>query len=122
MRILLLEDSKDLQKATARLLRHTFAPIDVTIDIVDNVPGTIELLQQQRYDFVLSDYVVLRGNGGDVLNWIIANQPHMTERFVFFSGSSSLRQLHPKVIAKGVDVSEFVTLLQHYLAPMVTVP
>ena len=119
MKVLHLEDEKDMQRATARLLRHTFNDLNLAIDVADTASGAIELLQQNNYDFVLSDYVLLRGNGGHVLEWIRTNQPAMVERFVFFSGSSSLHLLHHKVIAKGIDIAEFVEKLQRYLAPTV---
>jgi CheY-like chemotaxis protein len=115
VRVLLLEDEKHLQKATARLIQHTFGPGEVTIDVTDTAPGAIELLQQNSYDFTLSDYSVTRGTGGDVLLWIQDNQPHMVERFVFFSGAKDLDLIHHKVIVKGVSVEEFVVQLLGYV-------
>jgi DNA-binding response OmpR family regulator len=119
MRVLLLEDEKHLQKATSQLIRRTFEEPDITIDIVDDAPKAIAMLQQHSYDFMLSDFSVLRGTGGDVLVWIHEHQPHMVERFVFFSGCSTLDLLHHKVIQKGVGVDEFVDSLRRHV-PMVS--
>jgi DNA-binding NarL/FixJ family response regulator len=117
MKVLLLEDDKQLQHAAVRLLRRTFESA-IIVDTVDNAPGAIALLQQNVYDFMLSDFAVIDGTGGDVLIWIRANKPDMVERFVFFSGSNSLNLLHHKVISKGIDVDEFVQRLRQFV-PMV---
>ena len=118
MRVLLLEDEKPLQIATMKLIRRTFEEPDITIDVTDTAPGAIEKLQQHSYDFMLSDFSVNRGTGGDVLIWIHANQKHMIERFVFFSGCTTLDLMHHKVIQKGIGVDEFVESLRRHV-PMV---
>ncbi len=119
MRVLLLEDEKHLQKATSRLIRYTFKTVaDITIDVVDTAPKAIAMLQHFVYDFMLSDYNVTHGTGGDVLLWIQDNQKHMVERFVFFSGAKDLDLIHHKVIVKGVAVNEFVEQLQQHLVPV----
>jgi CheY-like chemotaxis protein len=115
MRVLLLEDEKQLQVAASRLIRRTFEEPDITIDVVDTAPKAIAMLQQHSYDFMLSDFAVTRGTDGDVLIWIHVNQKHMVERFVFFSGSSSLDLLHHKVISKGITVDEFVKQLRQHV-------
>ena len=118
MRVLLLEDEKPLQQTTMKLIRRTFEEPDITIDVTDTAPGAIELLQRHSYDFMLSDFAVTRGTGGDVLIWIHAHQKHMIERFVFFSGCTTLGLMHDKVIEKGIAVDEFVAQLRQHV-PMV---
>ena len=104
-------------KATAmKLIRRTFEEPDITIDVVDTAPSAIEKLKGNSYDFMLSDFSVNRGTGGDVL--IHEHQPHMIERFVFFSGCTTLDLMHHKVIQKGIGVDEFVASLRRHV-PMV---
>lgn len=117
MRVLLLEDDLQLQRTTARLIRRTFKA-EITIDIVDTAAGAIALLEVNAYAFVLSDFNVREGTGGDVLAWIQANQRHMTERFVFFSGAENLDLWHGKIIEKGIDSTTFVDLLRGYVLVM----
>jgi len=115
MRVLLLEDEATLQRATSRMIRRTFSPTEITIDVVDSVPKAVAMLQHFAYDLVVSDFNVNGGTGGDLLIWIRANRPHMVERFVFFSGANHLDLWHNKIIAKGVDPSEFVEKLRGYV-------
>lgn len=119
MRVLLIEDDASLQRATSRLIRRTFSPTEIVIDIVDAPKGAIALLETNRYDFVLSDFNINGGTGGEVLIWIDKYQPYMNERFVFFSGANHLDRWHDKIIAKGIDSTEFVEQLRNYV-PMVT--
>lgn len=118
MRVLLLEDDAALQKATSRLIRRALAPVEITIDVADSPSNAIALLEANTYDFVLSDFNVREGTGGDLLTWIRANQPRMVERFVFFSGANHLDLWHHKVIAKGIDSQAFVDQLRGYVLVM----
>jgi hypothetical protein len=68
---------------------------------------------------MLSDFSVTRGTGGDVLIWIHKNQPHMIERFVFFSGCTTLDLMHHKVIEKGIEIDEFVKQLRQHVLMVV---
>lgn len=119
MRVLLIEDDASLQRSTARLIKRAFAPAEMTIDVADAPKNAIALLEANTYDFVLSDFNINGGTGGEVLIWIDKNQPHMNERFVFFSGANHLDLWHDKVITKSVNPSEFVEQLRNYV-PMVT--
>lgn len=118
MKVLLIEDDAALQRSTTRLIRRAFAPVEIAIDVADSPSSAIALLEANTYDFVLSDFNVNHGTGGDVLVWIRANQRHMIERFVFFSGAKNLDLWHHKVIAKGIDSTTFVDLLRGYVLVM----
>lgn len=115
MRVLLIEDDASLQRSTARLIRRAF-DVELTIDVADAPKVAIALLEANTYAFVLSDFNINGGTGGDVLTWIWQHQKHMTERFVFFSGANHLDLWHNKIIAKGVDPSEFVEQLRGYVS------
>jgi response regulator RpfG family c-di-GMP phosphodiesterase len=111
--VLLLEDDRNLQRATARLIRYTYP--DAAISVTNTCAKTIALLQHERFDLVVSDFEVLDGTGDAVLYWVREMQPHLVARFVFFSGSSGLEKLHDKVIEKGCTVEEFVDQLRGFI-------
>lgn len=115
MRVLLIEDDASLQRSTGRLIRRAFSPAEIVIDVADAPKSAIALLEANTYDFVLSDFNINGGTGGEVLTWIQANQPHMVARFVFFSGANHLDLWHDKIISKGIGPSEFVEQLRTHV-------
>jgi DNA-binding NarL/FixJ family response regulator len=86
MRILLIEDDELVQKALLRFIKgvHPFA----ITNVVDNAPAAIEHLNTFAYDYIVSDYDLKEGTGGQVL-WYI--REHLTvyldhNRFILMSG------------------------------------
>lgn len=112
MNVLLLEDDKQLQKMTTRLVKRAFEDIAITVTVVDSVPKAIAMLQHFSYDLVVSDFNVLHGTGGEVLAWLRVEKPHTVDRFIFFSGAPDVTKLHTKVIEKGCTADEFVDQLR----------
>lgn len=75
MRILLIEDDVGLQMALVRRIR-TVHPYGL-IDCVDTAPDAINKINTYAYDYILSDYDLRIGTGGDVLS-------HVRERYAFY--------------------------------------
>lgn len=113
MKVLLLEDDRELQRATSRLIHYTFR--EAVVSVTDTCAKAIALLQHENFDLVVSDFQVTDGTGDAVLSWIREMQPKLLARFVFFSGSSGLEKLHDKVIEKGCEVAEFVAKLRGFV-------
>lgn len=114
MRILLVEDSELVQRAILRLVRSVH-PHAVT-DVVDAAPEAIERLDSFAYDYVLSDFDLRIGTGGDVLRHVRAHLPRYVDQNRFLLMSGDLRPCihalgHPLTFEKPLDPSRFRTLL-----------
>ncbi len=116
--VLHLEDDQAVAGFVARAVGEVFpgACGDVFMRVSDAV-ATLSAVPN-HYDLIISDFNVLGPEtGGDFLAWVKLHQPHMVERFVFFTGNSDVRLLHPKVIDKGISVASFVHQLHLLVTP-----
>jgi CheY-like chemotaxis protein len=75
MRILLIEDDDLVQKALVRMFKNP--PLLASTDVVDNAPDAIRQLDKIAYDYIVSDFDLKIGTGGDVLL-------HVREHFTFY--------------------------------------
>lgn len=75
MRLLLIEDSDLMQQALLHFIKSVH-PYSIT-DAVDNAPEALALLDKYAYDYIVSDFDLRIGTGGDVLR-------HVRERFAFY--------------------------------------
>lgn len=75
MRVLLVEDSPLLQAAISHLIRGVNS--SAVTHVVDNAPGAIDHLHKYAYDYIVSDFDLTIGTGGDVLQ-------HVREHFAFY--------------------------------------
>jgi CheY-like chemotaxis protein len=92
MRILLVEDSELVQRTIMRLIKMV-QPHAIT-DVVDNAPEAIAHLDKFAYDYIVSDFDLRIGTGGDVLLYV---RDHFgfyvdRDRFVLMSG-----ELRPEI-------------------------
>jgi DNA-binding NtrC family response regulator len=93
--ILLIEDDLELARATTRWLRRIFP--DAFVSHAKNADEAIMFVTTNptTWQLVVSDYDLgPGGNGGDILRFIQAHAPHLTERFVYFSASLQIRKWH----------------------------
>lgn len=77
MRVLLIEDNDLVQEAMRRLITRLVEPSIAQVDVVDNAPDAIRQLDTIAYDYIVSDYTLRIGTGGDVLR-------HVRDRFKFY--------------------------------------
>ena len=75
MRILLIEDDKLIQRALVCMFEDP--PLHAVTDVVDNAPDAIQQIGKIAYDYIVSDYGLKTGTGGDVLR-------HVRESFKFY--------------------------------------
>lgn len=85
-RVLLVEDDALVQRAIIRIIRGAH-PLAVT-DVVDEAPAAIAHLDAHAYDYVVSDFDLRIGTGGDVLRHVRAHFRSYVEhdRFILLSG------------------------------------
>ncbi len=105
--ILLIEDDEHLRAAHGRFIRRTF-PASYLI-AAETASRAIAVLASIQVDMVVSDYDLGPGGGcgGDVLRWVRAHRPALTDRFVFLTGSGSeARREHHRVLEKGGPIRE----------------
>lgn len=113
MNVLLLEDDRQIQRSTLRLIQYAYEHAEVSI--VETCAQAIALLSQRPFDLVVADFRVLDGTGDAVLCWVRQMQPQLLSRFVFFSGSEEVYALHDKIIDKGCTADEFIDRLHKFI-------
>jgi CheY-like chemotaxis protein len=113
-RILLVEDDALVQRALLRLIQSVH-PFAIT-NVVDNSPEAIAHLDKFAYDYVVSDFDLKIGTGGDVLRHV---REHFgfyidCDRFILMSGD--LRPIitdldHPLTFEKPITIPKLRELL-----------
>lgn len=106
MRCLVIEDEPSVARSVARMLRRVFPGRTIIIVGADTAADAIAALTLNRFDFVLSDYDLRRGNGGDVLAWLRGAKPELVSRFVFQTGNDVVTQLHDRYVLKPYTHAE----------------
>lgn len=91
MHILHIEDDVSLQTSIARQFR---ARLQAEVTTVSNPDDAIAILKAIKFDIVVSDFNIDGGNGGQVLEWLRANQPG--QAFMFLSSDEE------RIIGSGV--------------------
>jgi CheY-like chemotaxis protein len=120
MRILLIEDNDLVQKAILRLIKGVH-PHALT-NVVDTAAEAIEHLDKFAYDYIISDFDLKAGTGGDVLRHV---REHFTfyvirNRFILMSGDlrPAITGLdHPLTFEKPIMTSKLRELLTGGLKP-----
>lgn len=120
MRVLIVEDDELLQKALVRIVRavHPHAVTNVT----DNAPEAIAHLDKFAYDYIVSDYDLKIGTGGDVLRHVRDHFPFYARgnRFILMTGDirPAVRGLeHPLTFEKPIEPRKLRELLTEGLVP-----
>ncbi len=120
MRILIIEDNDLLQKALVRAVRavHPHAVTNVT----DNAPEAIGHLDKFAYDYIVSDFDLKIGTGGDVLRHVREHFAFYVRcnRFILLTGDirPAIRSLeHPLTFEKPIETRKLRALLTEGLAP-----
>jgi CheY-like chemotaxis protein len=110
--ILLIEDDPRLQRSTSRWIKKLYPTARLLV--ADNAPAAIGNLQTHDVTLIVSDFDLIGPQtGGDVFAWVRAQQPHLVDRFVFFTGNSQAAELHYRVVAKGgATVEELKTAIR----------
>jgi CheY-like chemotaxis protein len=113
MRVLLIEDNDLLQEAMRRLIERLLPA--ARIDVVDNAPEAIQQLDTIAYDYILSDYSLRIGTGGDVLRHVRASFKFYVERnrFILLTGliDEAVHLQHPLTFEKPLRFSKLAELL-----------
>ena len=120
MRILLVEDSDLVQKAIVRLIKSVH-PFAIT-NVVDNAPEAIDHLDKFAYDYIVSDFDLRIGTGGDVLAHVRQHFAFYIERNRFILMSGDLRPVitalkHPLTFEKPIMTHKLRELLTEGLSP-----
>lgn len=120
MRILLIEDDALVQKAILRFLRNVH-PYAIT-NVVDSAPEAIEHLDKFAYDYIVSDFDLRIGTGGDVLRHVRTHFAFYVtcNRFILMTGDlrPTVTDLgHPLTFEKPIMSHKFRELLTGGLTP-----
>lgn len=110
--VLSVEDRPRLQRCVRDMITAALEPFRAVVAVASSVEDAVALLESIRFDLVISDYQLGADHGGQILDYLRKARPQDVERFVFFTGSDEARDLHHKVIDKGIRVSEFISQLR----------
>jgi len=70
-RLLIVDDNESIRDL---LKRYLFFP-DCTADTASNGREALKLLNQEKYDLIISDYSMPEMNGAELASWIKQNHP-----------------------------------------------
>ena len=120
MRILLIEDDILIQKAFARMFKSP--PLLAITDVADNAPDAVQRLDKCAYDYIVSDFDLKTGTGGDVLIHVRRHFPFYCtyNRFILLSGNlrPAITSLsHPLTFEKPIRPQKLRELLSGGLKP-----
>lgn len=107
MRILHIEDSEILQRVIGRNLVRRFG---CELTTVDNPEAAIAALQAGSFDIVVSDYNIIGGTGGQVLDWVRANKPG--QPFMFLSDDDKIVSSGAPYLRKPASITDLCTAIE----------
>jgi signal transduction histidine kinase/DNA-binding response OmpR family regulator len=117
--VLVVEDNKVNQL----LLKHTLASLDITVDIVSNGQEALDAVARKNFDLVLMDIQMPVMNGYDTAG-IMRNKLYLQTPVVAMTAyampgekEKCLETGMNDYIAKPVDFSELVKVLDNFLQP-----
>lgn len=86
--VLFVEDDPTVRSSIARAIRCKCRSDGLQIDLVlaDGVREAKRLLEGRSFSLILSDVMMLDGNGVDLHRWVSVNHPEYDGRFIFCSG------------------------------------
>lgn len=115
-KILYVEDNALLQRSMSRFFKRFFTEA-ADVVVVDNADDAILLLASQEYTLIVCDYDLANGtNGGQVLEWIKANDTDLLDHFVFLTGNKAVPEtLHWNVVDKASSMDELRTVFLAFL-------
>lgn len=120
MRVLLIEDNELIQRAFLRVIQGP--PLFATTNVVDNAPEAVDHLDRFAYDYVVSDFDLKVGTGGDVLTHVRTHYPFYVtcNRFILLSGyirPAIVSLDHPLTFEKPIRPQKLRELLTEGLNP-----
>lgn len=107
LEVLLIEDEPKNQVNTTKMIKRLFPTAHVLV--ADNGEAAIANLKHHSVKLVVSDIDILGSMSGvDVFRWVQDNQPHLVDKYVFFSGNTTenVEQLHYRVLMKPAGAKE----------------
>ena len=106
---LIIEDWPSTRRVIRRAIMTMFEG-RVRVVEADSATEAVSALRVDSFDVVISDFNLGATSGLDVLDFLRAEQPHMVDKFVFFTSTSGIGEVHHKVISKD-DAARFPELL-----------
>lgn len=110
--VLLIEDDPAMQRATTRMIKRIFPSAQVLV--ADNYASAVGDLQAHRVAMVVSDVNILGAESGvDVFRWVQEHQPHLVDRYVFFTGGNpQVAQVHYRYLEKPASIADLRAVIE----------
>lgn len=110
--VLLIEDDPAMQRATTRMIKRIFPSAQVLV--ADNYASAVGDLQAHRVAMVVSDVNILGAESGvDVFRWVQEHQPHLVDRYVFFTGGNpQVAQIHYRYLEKPASIADLRAVIE----------
>jgi CheY-like chemotaxis protein len=83
-RILIVDDEKYILDFFIEI----FKAFPIQVDTAHNGRAATEMLTNQEYDLVITDYKMPQMSGRELFQWIMVTRPHMAKRVIFITGDT----------------------------------
>jgi CheY-like chemotaxis protein len=104
-----------VQRALQRIIARVYPGEDVVVDVVDAAPAAISHLDVFHYDYIICDYNLSAGTGGDVLVHVREHSAFyvMQKRFILYSGNTEeIDKLGHNVTIDKLDLAGLTAALR----------
>lgn len=95
MYILIIEDDLDIQE----ILLEEFSLSGHRVETASDFPSAMALLRENKYELILSDYEIPKGNGLMILEYVKT----FSEKPLFFMISAEIKLELKEIMELGVD-------------------
>jgi CheY-like chemotaxis protein len=110
--VLCVEGRPEIGRCVRGMIVRALEPIETIVTVATTARDAIAIMRAIQFDLVISAYHEGDADGRRVLDYLRSEHPKDVDRFVFFTGAEEARDVHPKVIDKGVRVEEFASELR----------
>lgn len=121
--VLFVEDDPTVRSSLARAIRCRCRSEGLQIDFVmaEGVASAKEFLSSRSFSLILSDVMMLDGNGVDLHAWVMRQLPEYDGRFIFCSGYMEenlqhyVRESKARLIEKPFEVLDLLEVFRDTL-------
>ena len=115
-RVLVVDDDDRMLELVEAVLRSR---LGCRVDRASNGADATSALDHGDFNLVLSDILMPRMNGVELMQWVDANRPHVSRRIVFMTGdvnpkgpSGEIRRAGRRVLYKPFSVDALVSMAE----------
>jgi DNA-binding response OmpR family regulator len=119
IRALLIDDDEQLLKLLTTAMERYLGPEIVT---ADDGAKAVQLLSEQSFDLIISDFALPSVSGWQLFFWIAKNRPELVHRFLLISGAlgdnaeaQAIENMGIRVLRKPFSIHEYIEACREVL-------